>query len=121
MLRLIIASKYDPLSILKESIVLMLPSSPFAIYCEYMEPLVECYLYLQQSGYAIRMQLCDTWRREFQTLPGRVHPEMKMHTSGGYLLSGIYICTRVRCLDPIPGMDLASSAPPEGDSTTTMS
>ena len=31
--------------------------------------------------------------REFQTLPGRVRPEMYMPTSGGYLLSGIYVGT----------------------------
>jgi hypothetical protein len=29
--------------------------------------------------------------REFQTLPGRVRPDMFMSTSGGYILSGIYV------------------------------
>jgi len=29
--------------------------------------------------------------REFQTLPGRVHPEMHMTTSAGFILSGIYV------------------------------
>ena len=29
--------------------------------------------------------------REFQTLPGRFHPEMFMSTTGGFLLTGIYV------------------------------
>ena len=100
--RLIIASKYDILSVLKESIILLKPSSPFAVHCEFMEPLTECYLYLQQSGMAIRMQLFDTWKREFQTLPGRIHPEMKMQTSGGYILSGIFVSCHIGYYEPLP-------------------
>ena len=42
-------------------------------------------------GDCLRLRLCDTWLREFQTLPGRVHPEMFMSTSGGFLLLGIYV------------------------------
>jgi hypothetical protein len=88
--RLIIASKYQPLPILKEAIKLLAPSSPIVIYCEFMEPLVECYMYLQQNNLALRLILSDTWMREFQTLPGRVHPNMFMPVGGGYLLTGIY-------------------------------
>lgn len=88
--RLIIASKYQPLPILKEAIKLLVPSSPIVIYCEFMEPLVECYMYLQQNNLALRLILSDTWMREFQTLPGRVHPNMFMPVGGGYLLTGTY-------------------------------
>ena len=88
-----------------------------------MEPLVECYLYLQQTAVALRIVLADTWcgacihisvaliiylvlrcwlrLREFQTLPGRVRPDMFISTSGGYLLSGIYVGT-VPCSFPRP-------------------
>jgi len=89
--RLIIASKYHPLPILKEAIMILTPSSPFVVYCEYVEPLVECYIYLQQFSLAIKLNIFDTWTREFQTLPGRVHPSMFMSNSGGYLLSGIKV------------------------------
>jgi tRNA (adenine58-N1)-methyltransferase non-catalytic subunit len=88
---LIIASKYRPLPILKIALYLLCPSSPFVIYHEFVEPLVECCLYLQEQQLAIRLQLSDTWTREFQTLPGRTRPEMFMSTSGGYLLTGIYV------------------------------
>ena len=87
--RLIIASRFQPLPILKEALKLLAPSSPIVVYCEFMEPLVECYVYLQQNSLAIRLMLSDTWMREFQTLPGRVHPNMFMPVSGGYLLTGI--------------------------------
>ena len=52
---------------------------------------MDCYLYLQANGLALRLVLSDTWMREFQTLPGRVRPDMYMSTTGGYILSGIYV------------------------------
>ena len=66
-------------------------SSPIVIYCEYMEPLSECFNYLMKYQLGVRMTISDTWMREFQTLPGRMHPKMHMPTSGGYFLSGIFI------------------------------
>lgn len=56
-----------------------------------MEPLVDCFLYLQQAQLAVKMKLSDTWLREFQVLPGRTRPVMFTNTSGGYILSGIYV------------------------------
>lgn len=88
---LIITSRFRPLPILKVALYLLSPSSPFVIYHEFLEPLVECYLYLQDSGLALRLVMSDTWMREFQTLPGRMRPDMFMSTSGGYLLTGIYV------------------------------
>lgn len=90
---LIVATKFYPLPILKEVISLLLPSSPFVLFFEFMEPLVECYLYLQENALAVRLSLSDTWTREFQTLPNRVHPAMFMSVSSGYLLTGIYVGT----------------------------
>ena len=89
--RLIIACKYRPLPILKQALYVLQPSSSFVIFHEFLEPLVDCYLYLQANGLALRLVLSDTWMREFQTLPGRVRPDMYMSTTGGYILSGIYV------------------------------
>jgi hypothetical protein len=88
---LILACKYRPLPILKQALYLLHPSCPFVIFHEFMEPLVDCYLYLQQNNLALRLVLSDTWMREFQTLPGRVRPDMFMSTSGGFLLTGVYV------------------------------
>jgi tRNA (adenine-N(1)-)-methyltransferase non-catalytic subunit len=54
---MIIATKFDPLAVIKEALVLLYPSSPFAIFSEFMEPLVECYHYLHGGGLAIRLQV----------------------------------------------------------------
>ena len=45
---LIIACRQHPLPILIECLSLLTPSSPFVVYFEYMEPLVECYLYVTE-------------------------------------------------------------------------
>lgn len=89
--RLIIASKYRPLPILKQALYVLQPSSSFVIYHEFLEPLVDCYLYLNSNQLALRLVLSDTWMREFQTLPGRVRPDMFMSTSGGFILTGVYV------------------------------
>jgi len=89
--RLILATRYRPLPILKQLLYVLLPSSSFVIYHEFMEPLVDCYLYLQETGLGIRLQLFDSWLREFQTLPGRMRPDMFMTTHGGFILTGIYV------------------------------
>ena len=88
---LIICSRFDPLPILRQALPLLLPSAPFVVYYEFLEPLVECYRYLQDEQLAVRLTLSDTWMREFQTLPNRVHPQMFMSTSSGYLLTGVYV------------------------------
>ncbi len=88
---LIIACKYRPLPLLKVALYLLAPSAAFVVYHEFLEPLIDCYLYLQQHQLALRLNLSDTWTREFQTLPGRMRPEMFMSTSGGFLLTGVYI------------------------------
>ena len=89
--RLIIACKYRPLPILKQALQLLAPSAPFVIFHEFMEPLVDCYLFLQEQELAVKLVLSETWTREFQTLPGRFRPDMFMNATGGYLLTGIYV------------------------------
>lgn len=85
----IIASKYDPLPILKQAMVLLAPSSPIVIYSEYSEPLNECFLYLQHTNLAIKLSISENWLRPFQTLAGRVRPLNFMSSTGGYVLTGI--------------------------------
>ena len=61
--RLVIACKYRPLPILKQALFILQPSSPFVVFHEFLEPLVDCYLYLQAHSLALRMVLSDTWHR----------------------------------------------------------
>lgn len=77
---------------LMELLPFLAPSSPFVVYCEYIEPLTECFMNLQKKKLAINLHLSDTWMREYQVLPGRTHPSMSMTQSGGFILTGTKLC-----------------------------
>lgn len=89
---LIVASRYDPTETLLALLPYLAPSRPFVVFCEFVEPLTECFLELQRQDLAINLRLSDTWTREYQVLPGRTHPNMNMSQSGGFLLTGIKLC-----------------------------
>jgi tRNA (adenine-N(1)-)-methyltransferase non-catalytic subunit len=88
---LIIVTKYDPTETLLALLPFLAPSCPFVVFCEFIEPLTECFRELQQQDLAINLRLSDTWTREFQILPGRTHPSMNMSQHGGFILTGIKI------------------------------
>jgi len=89
---IIIAVRYNPTATLMGLLPLLAPSSPFVVYCEYIEPLTECFMELQKKKLAINLRLSDTWMREYQVLPGRTHPSMNMTQSGGFILTGTKLC-----------------------------
>ena len=64
---------------------------PFVIYSEYMELLTECMLKLRQQDCSIRLQLAESWMREYQVLDCRTHPVMSTSAASGYILSGIKV------------------------------
>ena len=88
---LIIATKFNPLGILKEMIDFIRPSGPIVIYCQYREPLMFCYTYLKSASLAVNVQLTETWFREIQVLKDRTHPKNTMSGRSGYLLRGIKV------------------------------
>lgn len=93
----IIVTRYDPTETLFKLLPYLAPSCPFVVYCEFMEPLSECFRQLQVQNLAINLRLSSTWAREYQVVPDRTHPTMNMSQSGGFLLTGIK-------LDPIHGI-----------------
>ena len=88
----IIVTRYDPTATLMALLPFLAPSSPFVVYSEFIEPLVECFRELQKQSLAINLRLSDTWTREYQVLPGRTHPNMTISQSGGFILTGIKLC-----------------------------
>ena len=46
---------------------------------------------LKDSGEAVCIELRETWFRDYQVLPMRTHPMMKMHGASGYLLSAVKV------------------------------
>lgn len=94
----IIAAKSDPTETLLGMMTFLGTSCPFVVFCEFMEPLSECFMELQKQNLAINLRLSDTWFREYQVLPGRTHPNMTMSQNGGFILTGIK-------LDPVLGVN----------------
>uniref|UniRef100_A0A8C2DRT4 tRNA (adenine(58)-N(1))-methyltransferase non-catalytic subunit TRM6 n=1 Tax=Cyprinus carpio TaxID=7962 RepID=A0A8C2DRT4_CYPCA len=87
-LLLLIASRFHPCPVLMGLLKFIAPSRPFVVYCQYREPLIECYTKLREQGGAISLRLTDSWLRHYQVLPNRTHPVLLMSGGGGYLLSG---------------------------------
>ncbi|NXP07717.1 TRM6 methyltransferase, partial [Thinocorus orbignyianus] len=88
---LIVASKFHPTPLLLSLLEFVAPSRPFVVYCQYKEPLLECYTKLRERGGVIYLKLSETWLRNYQVLPDRSHPKLTMSGGGGYLLSGITV------------------------------
>ncbi|XP_017539092.1 tRNA (adenine(58)-N(1))-methyltransferase non-catalytic subunit TRM6 [Pygocentrus nattereri] len=88
---LVIASRFHPCPVLLGLLKFVAPSRPFVVYCQYREPLIECYTKLREQGGAVSLRLTDSWLRHYQVLPNRTHPVLLMSGGGGYLLSGITV------------------------------
>ncbi|XP_023415909.1 tRNA (adenine(58)-N(1))-methyltransferase non-catalytic subunit TRM6 isoform X3 [Cavia porcellus] len=88
---LIVASRFHPTPLLLALLEFVAPSRPFVVYCQYKEPLLECYTKLRERGGVINLRLSETWLRNYQVLPDRSHPKLLMSGGGGYLLSGFTV------------------------------
>ena len=88
---LIVASKYHPKKVLLSLFEYLSDSCPFVVYCQYQEPLMECYVTLKDMKAAVNVELTETWCRNVQVLTDRSHPEIVMSATGGYLLRGIKV------------------------------
>lgn len=85
------------------------PAGCFAIYSPYMKPLegnvwfcanyiLELFIRLKVQSFdsnakvkVLNLSLSETFLREFQVLPLRTHPVMRMKCGQGYILSGIKV------------------------------
>ncbi|XP_034966017.2 tRNA (adenine(58)-N(1))-methyltransferase non-catalytic subunit TRM6 [Zootoca vivipara] len=88
---LIVASRFHPAPLLLSLLEFVAPSRPFVVYCQYKEPLLECYTKLREKGGVINLKVSETWLRNYQVLPDRSHPKLMMSGAGGYLLTGITV------------------------------
>lgn len=97
---LIVASRFHPTPLLLSLLDFVAPSRPFVVYCQYKEPLLECYTKLRERGGVINLRLSETWLRNYQVLPDRSHPKLLMSGGGGYLLSGFTVVSDSHRVDP---------------------
>ncbi|KAK0057010.1 tRNA (adenine(58)-N(1))-methyltransferase non-catalytic subunit TRM6 [Biomphalaria pfeifferi] len=84
---LIIACKYNPLPVVKKLIQFLPPSRCVVVYCQYIEPLVECYAWIKEQQVGCQLKFSETWCRDYQVLPNQTHPVINMSGTGGYLLT----------------------------------
>ncbi|XP_004451566.1 tRNA (adenine(58)-N(1))-methyltransferase non-catalytic subunit TRM6 [Dasypus novemcinctus] len=109
---LIVASRFHPTPLLLALLGFVAPSRPFVVYCQYKEPLLECYTKLRERGGVINLRLSETWLRNYQVLPDRSHPKLLMSGGGGYLLSGFTVVLDTLKADPSLRADPSLGADP---------
>ncbi len=83
---LLIASKYDPASVLKAAFQFLAPGRPFVVWSESVELLQEARHAV--GGETVKVKITETFLREHQVLYNRTHPLMNMSTHGGAFLQG---------------------------------
>lgn len=84
---LIIASNYQPESIIEKLLPYIRGSRPVVVYHSAKEALLETNTWMRKCPELLAPQLTESWLRKSQVLPGRTHPEMSTWGSGGCLLT----------------------------------
>jgi len=88
---LVVASEYEPGTVLQLLVPLLAPSRQFVVFSQYSEALTKCFKEMVSNSVAIGMTLQESWYRIYQVLPGRTHPEMQMTAASGFIFSGTTI------------------------------
>lgn len=99
---LVVGGSLHPVLIMPELIKHLKPSSPFAVYSQFAEPLLETMEALIKADECLDMSIAETWMREYQVLPGRTHPNMHMTAASGFLLMGCKVVRKVDKPLPVP-------------------
>nr|CAG8466253.1 8130_t:CDS:2 [Entrophospora candida] len=84
---LMIASQYQPESILDALTPYLSGSRPIVIYHLNKEMLINTCVRMRISKNYLNPQITESWLRQYQVLPGRTHPFMSTSGGGGYLLT----------------------------------
>jgi len=87
---LIVSTFYNPLPVIEGLWDCIRPSGKLVLHTEHLNTAISAANFAEARGCA-EMSLTDSWLREIQVLPGRTHPDMRMQSGGGYLLT----CTKV--------------------------
>jgi tRNA (adenine-N(1)-)-methyltransferase non-catalytic subunit len=88
---LLIATTYEPASIINQLVPQLGGSSNIVAYSPFLQILVEAQAELKPSHSLISISVTEPLMRRYQVLPGRMHPEMMTSATGGYLLHAIRV------------------------------
>ncbi|KAF9469832.1 Gcd10p family-domain-containing protein [Collybia nuda] len=95
---LIVASEYDPGSVVDKLAPYLAGSASIVVYSPYVQILAD----LQNKMRGLPLYLCpsvtEAWLRQYQVLPGRTHPTMVMSGSGGFILHATKVYDDPRAL-----------------------
>ncbi|XP_064602606.1 tRNA (adenine(58)-N(1))-methyltransferase non-catalytic subunit TRM6-like [Liolophura sinensis] len=84
---LIVAFNQDPLPVVSYLSPFIHPSRPVVVFSQFKEPLMDTYVQMREKNVGVNFRVTETWLREYQVLPERTHPMVKMSAGGGYLLT----------------------------------
>ena len=83
---LLIASQYDPGSILARLSPYLGGSASIVIYSQHLQVVADLQNKMRADSQYLAPSVTESWLRRYQVLPGRTHPTMVTSGSGGFLL-----------------------------------
>lgn len=83
---LLIASQYDPSSILARLSPYLAGSASIVVYSQHLQIVAELQNKMRAESQYLAPSVTESWLRRYQVLPGRTHPTMVTSGSGGFLL-----------------------------------
>ncbi|KAJ7293039.1 Gcd10p family-domain-containing protein [Mycena rebaudengoi] len=88
---LIVASDYDPYSILKKLVPFVTGSGSIVVQSPHVQILSDLHTQLRALPQYLAPSLIEVWLRRYQILPGRTHPTMSTSGSGGFIVHAIKV------------------------------
>ncbi|KZT73344.1 Gcd10p-domain-containing protein [Daedalea quercina L-15889] len=86
---LVVASEYDPSSILEKLSPYLAGSANIVVHSPYVQIVTDLQNQLRDLPQYLGPAVTEMWLRRYQVLPGRTHPLMNMSGSGGFILHTI--------------------------------
>lgn len=90
---LIIGTNFALNSVLPKLLPFIRTSRPVVIYSPFIETLLPIFAQWRAAHGAsfVNVQLRESWKRVYQSIPGKMHPMMNMNSGGGYILSATIV------------------------------
>jgi len=84
---LIVASEYDPFSIVEKLYPYLAGSAPIVVQSPHGQVLADLQARIRSTPGYLGPTVSEAWLRRYQVLPGRTHPMMNTSGSGGFLFN----------------------------------
>ncbi|TFY56088.1 hypothetical protein EVJ58_g7850 [Rhodofomes roseus] len=88
---LVVASEYDPFSILQNLSPYLAGSANIVVHSPYIQIVTDLQNQLRNLPQYLGAAVTEMWLRRYQVLPGRTHPFMNTSGSGGFIMHTIKV------------------------------